>query len=154
MHIHEQVWKKTLDTVNEAGWCIMAIDSGRRSPAPPYAYSVGMCNKGIPELLITGLTPQVACFTLNEICKGLVSGKFRGFDDEQVSGLTPVTFKLRELHLKDVEKFLPICVQYSQHTGKPMQFMQVIFPDTKGSYPGDPACDPKFYKVQSLVGLK
>jgi hypothetical protein len=151
---HENVWERTLAIVEASGWCIQAVDRGQDSNSPPYAYSVGMAKKGLPELLMTGVVPPLASHTLNQICFKMMDGKIRGFDEEKISGLTPITFKLRELDVKDVEKFLPICIRYGKHTGKPIQFMQVMFPDGNGRYPGDPDCSKKFYKVQSLVGLK
>jgi hypothetical protein len=56
------------DTIRDHGWAVQYVESDRR----PLAYTVGLHGRGLPELLITGLTPDVACRVLNSLAHMIV----------------------------------------------------------------------------------
>lgn len=49
--------------IDRSGWFVQAVGAGRWQP--PFAYTVGLTELGIPELLVTGLKHQVAHELLN-----------------------------------------------------------------------------------------
>lgn len=56
------------DIINDHGWAVQFIESQRQ----PFAYTVGLHERGLPELLITGLAPENARRLLNSIAHQIV----------------------------------------------------------------------------------
>ena len=46
----------------------------RESDRTPYAYTIGLHPRGLPELLVTGMPPQRATHVLNSVAEYLVGG--------------------------------------------------------------------------------
>jgi hypothetical protein len=56
--------------ISRNGWTVQYVESERR----PYAYTVGLHDWDVPELLVTGVSPQRASRLLNSVARRLVSG--------------------------------------------------------------------------------
>ena len=52
-------------TILEHGWAVQFVESDRT----PYAYTIGLHDCGLPELLVTGLPPQRAARLLNRVAE-------------------------------------------------------------------------------------
>lgn len=57
-------------TMRKHGWAVQYVESDRS----PYAYTIGLHDRGLPELLVTGLPPQRAARLLNGVAAYLVDG--------------------------------------------------------------------------------
>jgi hypothetical protein len=57
-------------TMAEHGWAVQYVEDDRR----PYAYTVGLHERGLPELLVTGVPPQRAVQLLNAVAEYVVNG--------------------------------------------------------------------------------
>lgn len=57
-------------TMVEHGWAVQYVESDRT----PLAYTVGLHDCGLPELLITGVSSQRAMRLLNTVAKDMMSG--------------------------------------------------------------------------------
>ena len=49
----------------EHGWAIQYVEDNRT----PYAYTIGLHGRGLPELLVTGVSPQRAVRVLNGVAR-------------------------------------------------------------------------------------
>ena len=49
--------------MKDHGWAVQFVEDNRR----PFAYTIGLHNLGLPELLVTGLQPQTAGRVLNSL---------------------------------------------------------------------------------------
>jgi Domain of unknown function (DUF4262) len=58
-------------TMLEAGWAVQYVERSRT----PFAYTVGLHDCGLPELLITGVSAQRATRLLNTVAKDMMAGK-------------------------------------------------------------------------------
>ena len=58
-------------TIRVQGWAVQGVEDDRR----PYAYTIGLHDRGLPELLVTGLSPQRAARLLNEFAGAAVGGR-------------------------------------------------------------------------------
>ena len=66
-----QEWLDVLrQTVDTHGWAVQFVESERR----PFAYTIGLHSRGLPELLVTGMSPERATLTLNSVADYLVNG--------------------------------------------------------------------------------
>jgi len=51
------------EIVRVHGWAIQGVEDERR----PYTYTIGLHDRGLPELLITGLRQESAARVLNDV---------------------------------------------------------------------------------------
>jgi Domain of unknown function (DUF4262) len=58
-------------TMSEHGWAVQYVDVGRT----PFAYTVGLHDCGLPELLITGVSAQHATRLLNTVAGNTMAGR-------------------------------------------------------------------------------
>jgi hypothetical protein len=58
-------------TMLQSGWAVQYVDGGRS----PLAYTVGLHDCGLPELLMTGVSQQRAMRLLNIVAKDMMAGK-------------------------------------------------------------------------------
>ena len=56
------------EIINGHGWAVQYVEGEDR----PFAYTVGLTDLGLPELLITGLPPRTAKRLLNSIAHDIV----------------------------------------------------------------------------------
>ena len=57
--------------IRKKGWTVQYVESDRR----PYAYTVGLHDWDVPELLMTGVSPQRASRLLNMVTRRIVSSE-------------------------------------------------------------------------------
>src|SRR5690349_10614505 len=57
--------------IRKAGWAVQYVESDRR----PYAYTIGLHDWDVPELLITGVSRHRAVRLLGAMARKLVSGE-------------------------------------------------------------------------------
>ena len=48
--------------IRDCGWAVQGVEDDRA----PYAYTIGLYRRGLPELLVTGLAPETAARALND----------------------------------------------------------------------------------------
>jgi hypothetical protein len=58
-------------TMLESGWAVQYVERSRT----PFAYTVGLHDCGLPELLITGVSAQRATRLLNSVAGNMMGGK-------------------------------------------------------------------------------
>jgi hypothetical protein len=58
------------EKVQEIGWVVQFVESDRN----PFAYTIGLHERGLPELLVTGMPPERANLVLNTVAEYLVDG--------------------------------------------------------------------------------
>lgn len=148
----DHLWNKVISVVKKYGWCNQIVLGSEKSP--PFAYTIGMSDKRLPELFISGLRQDISHVFLNLVCKGLLDGSFQGQDAEILNEVATVPLMFRELDLLDVEKVMLGAIRYANGSNNPIKFMQILFPDVNGNFPGNPNCDSQCSKAQSLSNLK
>ena len=58
-------------TIRAQGWAVQFVESDRT----PYAYTIGLHDWDVPELLVTGVSPQRAVRLLNRVARDAVCGE-------------------------------------------------------------------------------
>lgn len=56
------------DNIADHGWAVQYVEDGRR----PFAYTIGLHGRGLPELVITGLPAHTSARLLNSIAHQIV----------------------------------------------------------------------------------
>lgn len=57
-------------TMRKHGWAVQYVESGRT----PFAYTIGLHDWGLPELLVTGVSPPRASRLLNGVARDVLRG--------------------------------------------------------------------------------
>lgn len=122
----EEYLEELRATIEDHGWAVQYVESDKR----PLAYTVGLHARGLPELLMTGLSAEVSCRVLNSIAHMIV-------DDGVV--LAPA------MHIDFQDRFL-IEVAQVEHPDVHMRFavelfgpkiiaLQLVWADDNGRFP-------------------
>lgn len=111
------------------GWAVQFVESEKR----PFAYTIGLHDKGLPELLITGLPPQTSARLLNSMAHQIV--------DDGVA-LLPA------MHIDYQDEFLLEVVQVDNPDvhlkfavalcGPQIRALQLVWTDDRRRWPWDP----------------
>ena len=116
------------DTIADHGWVVQFVEDERR----PFAYTIGLHERGLPELLITGLQAQKSTRVLNSIAHMIVDDGTTlqpavHIDYQGEFLLEVVEVEHPDVHLKFA---LPIC-------GPDIRAYQLVWTDDRRHWPWD-----------------
>jgi hypothetical protein len=124
-----QDWLDLLrQTVDEHGWAVQFVESERR----PFAYTVGLHSRGLPELLVTGMSPERATLTLNSVADYLVNGGRPVFGD-LISLGDEVELCVVQVEHPDAHLNMAIALY-----GSDVKALQLVWSDERGHRPWCP----------------
>lgn len=97
---------------------------------PPLAYTTGLTERGLPELAITGLPPDLACILLNHAAQAAIDGTAVEAGSRVRAGMRrPVWFEA--IDVIDPEPLRLTRLLYGQE----FTTVQLAWPDDAGRYP-------------------
>jgi Domain of unknown function (DUF4262) len=67
----EEYFDEVRATIRTHGWVVQGVEDDQR----PYAYTIGLHDRGLPELLVTGMPPPRAARLLNSAAQAAVDGR-------------------------------------------------------------------------------
>lgn len=113
----------------------------------PFSYSIGNALRGLPELLVIGLSPNDATALINEWSNRMI--EHRPFLDGElvdIGGRFPAMAVDCADHVRS---------EYTIQAGQYLEredyaVIQMIVPDRSGRFPGDPACEAPFRDIPVL----
>ena len=121
-----QEWLDAIrETVEKHGWAVQFVESDRT----PYAYTVGLHERGLPELLVTGLAPQPAVRALNSVAEYLVDGG-KPVPGERI--LIGGELLLEVVQVQHPEAHMNVAVAFY---GADLRALQLVWPDDRGHLP-------------------
>jgi hypothetical protein len=151
--------RDTVATVERYGHQCTIIGPTTAAGAPPYAFTAGMWHSyRQPELAIYGLdAPDTMTRVLNEIAsratqlrRPLEAGdRFAGVLSVRGVAEDEYLVKLVEIHPSWYNSQFGISLAFNG--GNPVDFLQVLWPDTEGHYPGEPEFNDQFSDCQPLM---
>lgn len=168
MSTENTVWDNLLDQIEVKGWAWVAIgpDDGAVSNEqfPSYCYTVGLVDKGVPDLIIIGLDPRTA-FTVGD---QLIRQALAEVDAEHARPATPgfTAFKLNtdllevfrgtramlvDVPTEQAAKRTLFALDYANVADKPLQVIQLLWPDRQGRFPFEPGVAPSFAEAQPVL---
>ena len=120
--------------------------------APPFAYSVGQQAKGLPELIVFGLPPQVAGAMLYTLAGHMeterAAGRPVGEGFVMVPDI-PVRTALLPVTVAAASKYAEVAHERSKGQAS---YLQVVWPDEAGVFPWEPGYDGKLHQYQHMLG--
>jgi hypothetical protein len=113
--------------VLKRGWAVQYVESDRT----PYAYTIGLHDHGLPELLVTGVSPQRALRLLNSVARDALAGTvFR--PGEYIALQSGPLMEVVEVQHPDAH--LNAAVAFY---GNEMRALQLVWADGQGRWPWD-----------------
>lgn len=112
-----------LPIIERAGWMVQYVEPER--VRAPLAYTVGLTERGLPELVVTGLPPQESAKLLNAVAE---SGQSLGEGQRVAVGL----------HAMEVVRLAEPAVHLVVAAGlygERLSALQLVRPDERGRWP-------------------
>ncbi len=131
----EEIRQWYLDTIEEVGWALCAVEAGPSSP--PFTYTVGLTRfHDHPELVMSGLSGPDAAPLLNELGQHVREGhRFRAGD--VITSFSSHRYQV--LRVNDPRRLAMAQEIYGLRGAKPVQGLQVVWSNHDGQWPWDPA---------------
>ena len=145
--------------IEETGCMIIAVPPPvGRCTAPSYAYTIGLCKIGQPELMMVMQDIQQCFKHLSSVYNQLKNDRFTmPINDEKLdvlesSGHSSV-FRFQKIDSDDVLHLTPVAKKYAREYSLRLEFLLVSLADENGRFPGELGCDPAFTSGQDLSEL-
>ncbi|OBY30388.1 DUF4262 domain-containing protein [Mycolicibacter kumamotonensis] len=113
------------DTKTRCGWAVQYVEDDRR----PYAYTVGLTDYGLPELLVSGVSPRRAARMLSRFAEQFVR---RGAPTpgEQLTMLGGSLVEIVEVEQPGVHMYVAAAFY-----GDRARALQLVWADGRGHWP-------------------
>lgn len=129
--------------IAEYGWSVIATGTQLASGEVSMAYTIGLADKGFPEIIVFGLPAHIAQVLLNEAAFRLLKNELPlGVKVDDLANL-PTFFRSVE-----PEVAAPYIIQANNRAGKELPALQLVWPDRAGKLPWEEGADPAFKAVQ------
>jgi hypothetical protein len=118
-------------TITAHGWAVQYVDDDRT----PFAYTIGLHDRGLPELLVTGLEPKRATWLLNTFAKRVVAGGMSA-PGNQVWLPAGTRVELVAVAHPDAHLYMAVAIG-----GPEIEAVQLVWADGRGRWPWAPGFD-------------
>jgi hypothetical protein len=139
---HKDVVKNMTEGI---GWSITGV-----ADRPSFTYSTGLTQYGLPELIVSGLPPDVSAFFINKIGSEMKEGKKielgKKYSSYTESGLPMVFIEVGKEEMKE-KMTVTGC-----HFKDGFKALQLVWCDTKGKLPWEEEFEEKFIELQHILG--
>jgi hypothetical protein len=112
-------------TMLRHGWAVQYVESDR----VPFAYTVGLTRRGLPELLVTGVPPQRAGRLLNIGAEAAVRGD-RLVPGMQITLQAGPLVEVVEVEHPDAHMYAAVAI-----FGSELRALQLVWADGRGRWP-------------------
>ena len=136
--------------IGAVGWSVQTYPGDEFTL--PYAYTVGLWHRyRVPELMIAGLLTEHMTVILNAVADRVAEGTQVDVADE-IEGICPCALTIRPVHTswRDTSMF-PVSDRYYGYARPP--FLQVVWPDRRGRYPGERGFQTRYEGRQPMLWL-
>jgi hypothetical protein len=112
-------------TIRTHGWAVQGVEDDRLS----YAYTIGLHDRGLPELLVTGLSPESATGLLNDAAGAVVGGRDLAPGAHIAVGAGPL-LEIVEVDRPDAHMNFAVALG-----GPDIRALQLVWADERGRWP-------------------
>ena len=125
--------------VQSRGWVVIMVPP-ERATEPALAYTVGLRDRALPEVFMTGLPLEVMEQALSLLARRVLDGE--SFAPETpIDRILQVPVMLRHVH---AELARPYVSAANDRVGRPMDALQLLWPDPAGLFPDQLGFDQRF----------
>lgn len=119
------------ENVRARGWAVQFVEDERR----PFAYTIGLHERGLPELLVTGLAPKQSSWLLNTFAKRALVRR-RPAAGDRVSLPAGTRLELVDVDHPDAHMGIAVAIE-----GAGISAVQLVWADDRGRWPWAPGFD-------------
>ena len=134
--------------IDGAGHIVMGIQAD-----PPFAYTAGLWEKGMPELIMFGLSGPTSMAILNRVVDHIkTNGMIQ--DGDLLDDIATMPTKIGAVHDRHVVEHFKVAFERIERVKAEVAApyaLQIIWPDTQGRFPGDPLFEDRFSARQPLL---
>lgn len=134
--------------ITQYGFTVMSIFAaeGDDDPSPPFSYTVGLGDKGLPELIVFGLPQEVAHGIISNAVDLLIDGKLKlGEPASEIGNLA----LFPQLIATDVAG--DYIFQANHRAGTLLPAIQLVWPDSDGKFPWEQEFDQELAAYQTIL---
>lgn len=124
----DQYLDELREIIADHGWAVQYVEDRSR----PFAYTVGLTDRGLPELLITGMPAQKSARMLNSIAHQIVDDGMRLRPAVHIDYQGELLLEVVEVEHPDVH--LKFAVRLCQNT---IRAYQLVWTDDRRRWPWD-----------------
>lgn len=140
--------RKAVANIARFGWHVVHVP-GHES-APGWSCTVGLVHSyGHPEIVVTGLKPELAVFMLNECGRRVRAGSAFTHGQRQSGLLQNVECELRTADPFWVQELMHVARWFYGTWDFPV--LQCVHPDLENRFPGEEGYDARFRERQPLL---
>jgi hypothetical protein len=125
------VLARMADQVEEYGWAIQCAQGDRVHP--PWAYTVGLTLRGLPELVVTGLKVQDAGDLLDDEAHYVVDHGQALWPGKRLTRTSGCSIEVVELPHPDAHLLTAV----EMYRGRSITALQLVWSDDRGHWPWD-----------------
>ena len=133
--------------IQRHGWAVQSVFADPEADEPSFSYSIGLCQKGLPELIVLGLPHPLASELLHILARRLMD---MGQDYKSLVGIVDVGFNVPVfLHPCRAEDVKDYALRAIHRGGPKISFLQVCFPNPQGKFAWEVGFEghPKLYRI-------
>lgn len=138
--------------IRQHGWMVQSVFPTQEMPGPSFAYTIGLHDQGVPEVLVIGLPAPVGHQLLNDVAQLLVDAR-KAKQPLPQGRVThprwPMAFYLLPTTGQAASEWATGALNRSAGQA---EFLQVCWPDTHGRLPWEPRFERKFVQIQPVLG--
>lgn len=141
--------RRALENIETYGLHILNVAA--QGELPPFSYSIGVQQSlGLPELIVVGLRHELAQSVLNA-CYAMMKAGQPILPGTRVAGLLGGGFEceIREVSPAHYREYMGWA--WWLYDGPAFRALQIVFPNTAGVFPWEPAADEWFRNWQPLL---
>lgn len=137
-------YRDTRRLIDAHGWAVIGVFPTCAEDGPPFSYTVGLTDRGLPELAIYGLPPQTAGGVLNVAARHAVdNGELPC--GQPITGLLAGGLPVVAVAMEDTDDLTTVRGLY----GVVLAAQQIVWPDSQGRMPWE---DWNLGTAQPLLG--
>ena len=114
--------------MRDRGWAVQYVEDEPR----PFAYTIGLHPRGHPELMITGLPPQLSARLLNTIAQRILEGGMVLRPGERIDCAGEYLLEVVEVDHPDVHLVFALGI-----FDEPFRALQLVWTDDRRHWPWD-----------------
>ncbi|MFN6548182.1 DUF4262 domain-containing protein [Mycolicibacterium nivoides] len=116
--------------IDHHGWAVIGVFPTTPTDGAPFSYTVGLTDRGLPELAVYGLQPRAAGGVLNTVARHAIDGGELA-PGQRITGLLAGGLPLTVIEMTDTTDMTSVRELY----GAVLAAQQVIWPDADGRMP-------------------
>lgn len=133
----------TRERIVAHGWAVQHVESDRM----PFSYTIGLHDRGLPELLVTGLPAKDALWLLDSFAKRMAAG-LRAVPGDQVT--LPANTRLELVDVEHPYAHMGMAIAIG---GFGVTAVQLVWADGRGRWPWAPGFDDG-RRRQPVLGVR